>query len=311
MKTKSLIALIAVVCFGLTLAAAGCNKHRRGAENKNSAETASSPESTAASTTAVELSISAPPDDKVDLAEKEEVRRKFQLKPGSLVNLRNINGKVTVETAATDTAEILIVRSAKTREDLKQYRQVKIEQEENRLVIFIENDRKSLFSSLGSIPEGRQRVILKLPRTIDFESSSINGDLILGETQGRVELRRISGELKATRLSGATDIDGVNGNVDVSFAPLKGNSIEVNGVNGNIDLHFEGEVNADLTTWGINGQVNADLPGVENRDEESGRGRMKARIGAGGTQIRINGINGNLNLLKADKSAPAAKVAAK
>ena len=34
------------------------------------------------------------------------------------VSVSNINGKIDVETANTDTAEVLIVRSAKTKEEL-------------------------------------------------------------------------------------------------------------------------------------------------------------------------------------------------
>jgi DUF4097 and DUF4098 domain-containing protein YvlB len=123
----------------------------------------------------------------------------------------------------------------------------------------------------------------------------------------------INGEIKATRIAGETELHGINGGVDLSFAPLNGNGIEVGGVNGNIDLRFEGEVNAELNAWGVNGQVNADLPDVQNKNnDEPGRGRYRARIGSGGTQIRVNGINGNVNLSKAQRpAANAAKVASK
>ena len=96
------------------------------------------------------------------------------------------------------------------------------------------------------------------------------------------------------------------------FAPLNGKGIEIYDMNGNIDLRFEGEVNADLNAWSITGKLNPELPNVEARNEESGRGRLKARIGSGGTQIRINNVNGNVNLLKAEKtSTSSAKAASK
>lgn len=315
MKTKSILALIAVLGFGALLGFSGCRAHRRASSQseKQAAEAAKTGEGNAEAAEAanVELSIKAPDDNGMDFAEKEELRRKFPAKEIRGVSLRGINGPVTIETADTDDAEVLIVRSAKSRDDLTQYRKVKIEVHDQTLVINIENDRKSLFSAMAKIPEGRQRVVMKLPRKMDFEANGISGDVTLGELRGRIELRGVNGLIKAVRVAGKTQIDGVNGGIEITFAPLTGNGIEINGVNGNIDLRFDGEVNADLNTWGINGQITPDLPGMENKTEETGRGRLKARIGGGGAQIRIGGINGNVKLAKAEKSSATAKTASK
>lgn len=306
MKTRSIVAIIALVCFSLLLVAGGCVRHRRDGVKVGglkTTETTAPPETASASDSsqAVELSVNAQDDDGVDLAEKEEIRRKYQLKPETKVEVHGINGGVKVETADTNTAEVLVVRSAKTREDLKQYRQVRIEQHDERLVISVEGDRKSIFSSIGRIPEGHQRVVLKLPRKVDFEVSGTNGNVTAGEIQGRVALYRVNGQIKMARVAGATELNGINGGIDVAFAPLTGNGIEIRGVNGNIDLRFEGEVNADLDAWGVNGNVEPDLPSVVSKEEESRRGRTRVRIGSGGTHIEISGVNGNIKLMKAGK----------
>ncbi|MEO6727251.1 MAG: hypothetical protein ABIU20_05620 [Blastocatellia bacterium] len=319
MKHKIIMTGIVVACFGLTLFAGGC-RHRGRSHNGDNAKSgeASSAETINASEPQANLSFTATDDDGVDLAEKEEIRRKYKTKDGATdeirgVEVRGINGGVKIETSDTDTAEVLVVRSAKKREDLQQYHQVKIDLHDNTLVIKVENDRKSIFSSIGSQPESHQRVVLKLPRKIDLELSGANGKIAIGEIRGQLRMNGINGEIKATRIAGETEIHGLNGGLDASFAPLSGNGIELGGINGNIDLRFEGEVNADLNAWGVNGQINADLPNVQNKNnDEAGRGRMKARIGTGGTQIRVNGVNGNVNLSKAQKTAAsAAKVAGK
>lgn len=313
MKHKIIMTGIIVACFGLTLFAGGCH-HRSGAhraDNAKSGETESA-ETASASEPQANLSFTAADEDGVDLAEKEEIRRKYTLKPDSSVHIRGINGGVKIETSETNTAEVLIVRSAKKRDDL-QYNKINIEHSDDNLTIRVENDRKSIFSSIGSKPEGHQRVVLKLPRKIELELNGANGKIAIGEILGQLRMNGINGEIKATRIGGETEIHGLNGGLDASFAPLTGNGIELGGINGNIDLRFEGEVNADLNAWGVNGQINADLPNVQHKDnEEAGRGRMKARIGTGGTQIRVNGINGNVSLSKAQKSTTgAAKLASK
>jgi DUF4097 and DUF4098 domain-containing protein YvlB len=304
MKIKSILAMIAVVCFSLALIAGGCVRRSRSGMKANSSQSAApsgNADAANASSSPVTLSVDAKDEEGIDLAEKQEIRRKFQLRPEAKVEVHGINGGVKVETADTDSAEVLVVRSAKTQEDLKQYRQVRIEERDNRLIISIEGDRKSVFSSLGRIPEGRQRVVLKIPRKIDFEVSSTNGNVTVGEIQGRVGLYRVNGQIKMVRVNGATELNGVNGGIDVAFAPLTGNGVEIRGVNGNIDLRFEGEVNADLETWGVNGNVEPELPGVVPKEEEQRHGRMRARIGGGGTRIEISGVNGNVKLMKAEK----------
>src|SRR5215207_7242287 len=75
-----------------------------------------------------------------DFAERDEVRQSVKLSSGANVEVRGINGAVTVETGGGDTAEILIVRSAKRREDL-QYHKVFIEGSGGSLVIRGESER--------------------------------------------------------------------------------------------------------------------------------------------------------------------------
>ena len=307
MKSKSIIAFIFVACFSLAFTS-GCRmkSHPKQTESKTTdAAKITEPQA--------DLSINAGDDAGYDLPEKEEIRRKFQLDAEPSIGVYNINGSLTVETADTNTAEILIVRSAKTREDLENFRKVRIEQQrDNRLVVSVENDRKSLFSALGKMPEGRQRVVLKIPRKMNFETSSVGGNVTLGEIIGRVEMHGVNGQIKATRISGVTEFGNVNGGIEASFAPLNGKGIEVYDVNGNVDLHFEGAVNAELNAWSINGRLNPELPDVQASSEEQGRGRLKARIGTGGTQIRVGNVNGNINLLKAEKvTASSAKASGK
>jgi hypothetical protein len=305
MKPLSIIALFLFAALTLT-ATSGCRMRSRSNQAEPKASEAANPAEPQA-----EISITAA-EDKDDLPEKEEIRRKFKLVPESAISVYNIIGSLTVETADTDTVEMLIVRSAKTRQDLENFRKVKIEHEGKRLHIGIENDRKSLFSAIGTVPPGRQRIVMKIPRNVDFDTYGVNGPVALGETVGRIEMRNLNGTVKASRVAGHFEMGNINGPIEATFAPLSGRSIEISDVNGNVDLRFEGAVNADLNAWGINGQLNPELPDVQAREEEQSRGRLKARIGTGGTPIRVNGVNGNVNLLKAEKApASAAKAASK
>lgn len=308
MRSKSIIALMTTLALSATLLASGCRRDDRqrtraqeGAPAENiapsDAKTNSKTDQTA--NAAETNSIVDPGNAEVDFPEREEIRRSYTLKPGAQVVVGNINGRIDVETATIDHAELLIVRSAKQREDL-QFRRIKIDHEPDRLEIRIEQDRKSLFSALGKLPEGRQRVILKLPRKVEFNAHGANGEVTVGEIDGAVELNGINGGIKVARANGL-ELRGINGNLDVTVAKLNPRGVEASGINGNLDLRFTEAVNADIDIHGINGQINPELPNFVASGEQK-RGRLEGRAGAGGAHIEVRGVNGNVNLLKAEKA---------
>src|SRR5262245_55718983 len=246
-----------------------------------------------------------------DFAEREEIRRSYTIKPGADVIVSGINGRVDVETAETDHAEVLIVRSAKKRDDL-QFRKIRIVHDPNELRIGLEGDRRSFFSAFGSIPEGRQRVILKLPRKVAFTTNNVNGDVTVGEIEGGVDARNVNGKINIAQVTGGMSFRGVNGRIDATIAKLStGKEIDIQNVNGNTTLRFIGEVNADVEARGHNGRVESDLPNLEESKDEKRYGRYSARIGTGGPRISIRYVNGNVSLTKAEKPNAAAKVATK
>lgn len=305
MKIRTIFFLFAVVGLSLSLFS-GCRHRREGAARssgdgpRDTAELIAPSDYTPDAKTG-EVKLDGTDAGNWDLPEKEEIRRSYTLAEGADIDIHGINGRVTIDNGTANVAEVLIIRSAKKREDLE-FRRIRIEQKPSGLYIGVENDRKSVFSALGSLPEGRQRLILRLPKKINLETNGINGDFIAGEVLGKTEIHGVSGEIKVARAGGSVQVGGVNGNIDVSFAPLDRKKIEFNGVNGNIDLRFEGPVNADLSAWGFNGSFDSELPDTE-RDETDARSisRVKARIGTGGSKIEAHGVNGNLKLMKAEK----------
>jgi hypothetical protein len=315
MRSKSIIALITTLALSATLFASGCrrdDRHRARAQRaQESAPTENIAPSDVKTTTKTDQTANAasnqtetnsivdPGNAEVDLPEREELRRSYKLSPGAQVIVGNISGRIDVETADIDHAEVLIVRSAKGRDDL-QFRRINIEHEPDRLNIRVENDRKSLFSALGKVPEGRQRVILKLPRKIEFNAHGANGEITIGEIDGAVELNGINGDIKVARANGV-ELRAVNGNLDVTVAKLNPRGVEASGINGNLDLRFAETVNADVNIHNINGQINPELPNFVANGEQR-HGRLEGRAGSGGAHIEVRGVNGNVNLIKAEKA---------
>jgi len=228
-----------------------------------------------------------------EFAERDEFRQTYQIAPGAPVRVSGINGRVDVETTGGSTAEVHIVRSARTRADLE-HRKVIVEQPGGGLII--RGEKESGVSDHGRRPEVRQQVTLRVPRNIDLTVSGVNGRTTVGEVDGPVKLSGINGRVEVGQARGYTDISGINGSVGMTITQLGERGIQISGVNGSVNLKFGETLNADLSVTGINGAVNTEgLPNVTLQGKIS-RNNFNARIGSGGTPINVSGVNGSVRL---------------
>ncbi len=229
-----------------------------------------------------------------DLPEKEEIRRSVELAPASHVEIRSINGSVDVETSDTNTAEILVVRSARKRADFE-VRKFTVEATAGSLIIAGDNDRG------GRKVDVRARVTVKLPRSITLDVEGVNGRVRVGEIDGKILISGVNGSVNVARAHSTSSISGINGKVVITLQELDASGLEISGVNGKVELHFAESLNAELSVDGINGNVYSEIGNitVKGRIEPSS---FKGKIGDGGPMIRVTGVNGNVELLRAGVS---------
>ena len=226
--------------------------------------------------------------DDSDYSERDEINQTYQLSAGARVEVRGINGTVDIETSSGNTAEVHIVRSARSREDLS-YGRIIVEHTANSLIIRRENEKESGSRNV------RQRATIKLPRQVDLNVSGVNGRTTIGEVDGPVRVSGINGKVDVAQAVGYSDISGINGQVKINISQLGERGIRVSGVNGGVELRFNEDLNADLEVIGINGSVNTDVANVTVMGKFS-RQNFRAKIGSGGTPIVVTGINGSLKL---------------
>ena len=226
-----------------------------------------------------------------DLSERDTFDQNYQLAPGASVRVSGINGAVTIETANTQTAEVHIVRTARTRADLEHHR-VLVEQTAEGLYVHGESEHNS---DGWRDREVRQRVTLKLPRQIDLQASGINGRTTVGEDDGPVRLSGINGRVDVAQARGYSEISGINGTLTMTITQLGERGVRVSGINGGVELRFAEALNADLHVNGINGSVSADVPNVVVQGRVN-RNNFNAQIGTGGAPINVSGINGHVRL---------------
>lgn len=264
-----------------------------------------------------------------DFQERDAFNQTYQLVPGARVEVSSIRGPVEIVNGDVATAEVQIIRTARTRADLA-YHKIEVEQSGNSLVVRGVQE-----------PEQRRReniqvnhhVILKLPRRIDLSVSSVSGSLKVGDVDGQMHVSSISGsgtignvggklqissisgnlevgnvgaEARVTSISGNLGLGQVNGSLDVSsvsgglkarLVSLSPQGIHIKSVSGSVEIGLNGEVNADFNAENVSGQVYLDVPNVI-RDSEEKSPNVRARIGAGGTPIMISSVSGNIRLTR-------------
>lgn len=245
--------------------------------------------------------VNGPVDPSQQAATSDEIRKTFELKPGERVWIQGINGRVEIQTSNTKTAEVYVKRTADTADSLH-HRQMIVEQNADGLLVRSRQVYNGVWDHLfGHDP--REEVIIKAPRQIALLLRGINANISATDIDGALDLRGVNGRSEFGQVGESVSIDGINGSVVVGLSKLGDGGAQIHGVNGGIELRLAPGLNADLTAKGMNGSVKSEISEVTV--EKTDWSRYSARIGSGGPEIDIKGINGTVRLTRSDKSSTA------
>lgn len=234
-------------------------------------------------------------------ARREETRQTFRLDPGAHVEVGQINGAVVVKTADTDTAEVQIVRTANSPEDLE-YGRVNVEASESALIVRGERGPRGLWHRLwNGGGQVRQEVTLVLPRRVELSAGHVNGSVSVGEVEGPVDVSHVNGRVEVAQSAGHAEVSHVNGGVKFGVSRLGEEGMDIQHVNGNVEIRLAQLVNADVEAEHHNGALSLNVPNV-TMQERMNRSFMRARFGTGGTPVRISHVNGGVRF-ESDASA--------
>jgi hypothetical protein len=217
-------------------------------------------------------------------AGRDEARQTFRLGTGA---------RVEVTTSDTDTAEVRVVRTADSAEDLE-YGRVEVSGSDNYLSVNgSQGGPGGLWRWLQGRGRVRQQVTLLLPRRVEFAASRVNGQLRAGEIEGSVEVSHVNGRVEVAQAAGRFEVSHVNGGVKLSVSRPGEQGFEVSHVNGNIEVRLKELVDADIDVERQNGGLAFNVPNV-TMHERSGRSNARVRLGSGGSPFRIDHVNGSV-----------------
>lgn len=255
-----------------------------------------------------------------ELPEREELHQHYQLAPGANVEVSNFPfGGIVIEPTDAATAEVHIVRTARTRDELACNRYV-VEQTGTGLRLRGNENGECRLQNTSI----EQNVLLKIPRHANISASTISGPLRVGEAEGRgpnfvngadgrkvaqpagrpfvtgkgfdgaVRVRSISGPVRIVQGTGETNVSGVSGPVSITFRRFGPRGVSVDGINSSVELRLLKDLNAELKLSDVRGEIRGLGAGV--RLDNTGKNSFHAQLGAGGSAISISGINGDVML---------------
>jgi DUF4097 and DUF4098 domain-containing protein YvlB len=173
--------------------------------------------------------------------ERQETRRSFTLNPGATISLENISGDIKISSSSGSQVEMVAIKTGPA--DQLDSVEIRMDAQPARLSIQTiypkhQNNKVSVDYDL------------KVPRDVNLDSiSSVSGDIEIGDFDGRVVGRSVSGSVKGFRLGQDVSLESVSGSIRVSDV---GGRTSIRSVSGSAVAE---NVKGDLEAKSVSGSV--------------------------------------------------------
>jgi hypothetical protein len=162
-------------------------------------------------------------------------------------------------------------------------------------------------------PTNRIGIVARVPRRAALNLSTVNdGEIIVRDIVGDLELENINGPITAANISGSVIAESVNKPIAVGLAGVAaGGATSLSSLNGDITLTLPASAKAELHLDTSRGEIVSDFeldvkpskPRIERNESRGGVSvRMEdvivATVNGGGPVIRVKTLNGTIKIAK-------------
>ncbi len=232
-----------------------------------------------------------------DVKETEEFT--FDISSGGRISLENINGDIHITGDEGDTVNIVARKKAGKQEYMDE---LKIVVDADSDYIRIETrhpSNKDSWLNWGNNHSGSVSYELTVPEAVNLDKiSTVNGDVEIRSISGKVKAETVNGDLVASSLIADVDLETVNGGINADFDSVgESQRISAEAVNGRIVLELPADTSARFHAETVNGSIDA---GEFDLDIDKGFvGReCDGQIGSGDARISLDTVNGSIRIIK-------------
>ena len=226
----------------------------------------------------------------------EEFHQTYAISPNGRVELDNINGAVHISSWDRSEVKVDAVKYAGTKDRLDEAR-IEIDSGKDYVSIrtrYPDHDHSFNWGSRDN-PAGVEYT-LTVPRTARLdEIKLINGSLDVNGVTGEVRASCINGRLEAHNLTGRADLSTINGHLDARFDQLSESPVELKSVNGSLELTIPSDSKAQIEASTVSGGIENDFGLHVNHHRFVGHD-LRGELGSGGPRIRLENVNGRIDI---------------
>lgn len=156
----------------------------------------------------------------------------------------------------------------------------------------------------------------RVPRRADLSLSTVNdGEIIVRNVTGSLELGNTNGPITASGIAGAVIAETINDTIDIGFAALPAEGIiSMESMNGDLVVRLPADAGAELHLDSSEGEILSDFevdvlpsqPVIEREEDGDGgvsvrvENSIVARVNGGGPVIRLKTLNGDISILSTE-----------
>lgn len=233
--------------------------------------------------------------------QKAEFRWTGKLAEGQALEVKGINGGITVEPGDTPAVGIEAMRKGR-RNDPNEVKVVVLEHAGGITVcsVYPATDGKAnecAPGSAGRLSSKNNDVSveyrIRVPRSAPLKLSTVNGGVRAEGFRGEVTAETVNGGIDIAT-EGAARAETVNGGIDAKMGARFGDT-RFETVNGGIELTLPAAAAAELDASCVNGSISTDF---EVAGASKTRRSLRGTIGAGGPKLGLETVNGSISIVR-------------
>lgn len=239
----------------------------------------------------------------------ETFSKKVPFQPEGLVSVKNINGNVEITSWDRDEVEVTAHKSVygigqKSVQQALDEIEIRVELTDDELLIetiYPDRHDEKFFSWLfgGKNNSFSVRYEIQVPRRVNLNIRTTNGNVEAERITGRVRLESTNGKVIGTEISGPARCRTTNGSIDVSLIDIKDpDDMSFYTTNGSISLELPKNFGGFVDLKTTNGHVDCDFP--MEVDDRHKRTLLRGKIGEGDADITCSTTNGSIHIRPID-----------
>ena len=231
---------------------------------------------------------------------------KGKLASGKLLSIRGVNGDIRV--TAAKGGEAVVRATKKARKGDVNAVQVKMEEDAEGVTICAiydrdpgvtcssKNNRKNHDHDDDDDDDVTVDFTVEVPAGVRFEGSTVNGGVEATGLTSEADVTTVNGDVELAT-SGYGSATTVNGSVRLRIGQNNWTGqLAAKTVNGSVTVEMPTPTDLEVTAGTLNGSVSSDFPIV--MQGKMSPQKLRGTIGKGGRQLRMESVNGDINLRK-------------